>query len=187
MGLLFLVFPRFSCAVHLSVCALMYIHVSAEPSSAPVSSSSVARPEQGLICLSLERICAILTSCHCLLQFLTSILLSAFSPSIIHGWVQTFVFCLNNWSKAWSEEGECICSSKKKKGGVNEKSSGHSSLFPILSFSKTLRGSLQYARLIKNSFLTFSSAHLSPHKVDLAPSSYTLSPSTAPPLTLTLK
>lgn len=109
----------------------MYIHVSAEPSSAPVSSSSVARPEQGLICLSLERICAILTSCHCLLQFLTSILLSAFSPSIIHGWVQTFVFCLNNWSKAWSEEGECICSSKKKRGGWMRKAQDTLLSFPF--------------------------------------------------------
>lgn len=43
-----------------------------------------------------RKICARLTSCHCTPLFLTSILLSAVSPSIIHAWVQTFVFCLNN-------------------------------------------------------------------------------------------
>lgn len=178
------------CCPFVWMCVDAPYYVSAGPSLAPVSSSSMARPEQGLSCLSSERICAILTSCHCLLQFLTSILLSAFSPSIIHGWVQTFVFCLNNWLKAWSEEGECICSSKKKMGvGGMRKAQDIWSLLSFL-FSLSLKHSEAVSSMpgwlkIPSLFLPLLTSHLtkwiSPPHVTLFP------PSTAPPLTLILK
>lgn len=130
------------------------------------------------------RICARLTSCHCTLLFLTSILLSAFSPSIIHGWVQTFVFSLNNWLKAWSGGGGRSPWVKER-----DKRSLRNTC-PPLSFPLSL--SQEHSRAVvwvpgwlKIPRRLFSSAHLSPSKVDLTLSSYTLFSSTAPPLLLT--
>lgn len=95
-------------SVSLCVCLFgqytVYLAEPADPPLIPVSFSSVAWPKQAHRCL--EEICLRLTSCHYMLLFLTPILLSAYSPSIIHGWEQTFVFCLNNWLKAWSEQRE---------------------------------------------------------------------------------
>lgn len=80
-----------------------------------------------------RKICARLTSCHCTPLFLTSILLSAFSPSIIHGSVQTFVFCLNNWLKAWSERRDACISvvgGKKVSGEKRLRQTCSSHAFP---------------------------------------------------------
>lgn len=100
-----------------------------------------------------RKICARLTSCHCTPLFLTSILLSAFSPSIIHGSVQTFVFCLNNWLKAWSERRDACISV------VGGKSEWWEALKAHMFFSRLPR---QWIVMIKNSFGSASSAHLSP-------------------------
>lgn len=144
---------------------------------APVSSSTFAWRQQVHDSLSYRKICARLTSCHCTPLFLTSILLCAFSPSIIHGWEQTFVFCLNNWLKAWARESErasaWVKNRKKEKKRRNEKSL-RAALSPLsFVFAHTLRWWLNIS-FLPSLFFSLTS-HLS--KVDLASASDRFSPS----------
>lgn len=140
--------------VHLSVSSCMCLfwqYLSTDPLLIPVSLSSVAWPKKA-------------QRCHYLLLFLSPILLSAYSPSIIHVWEQTFVFCLNNWLKAWSEQRESASAWVKSRDEKKFETHTVSSLIPSLSLRQWLNISL----------LTFSSPHLEPCKVGLVPCSHSL-------------